>query len=148
MCASRNDVLLCKNEIGYKNLTALVSKAWTEGFYSKPRVDRELLKKHSGGLIALSACLAGEIPKALLRKDYEKAKETALFYIDAFGKDNFFLEIQDHGIEEQQKINPMLIRLSKETGIPVHIADRPLECVALGTGISLETPELWNAISR
>lgn len=110
-------ILLCENNVGYKNLIALVSKAWTEGFYTKPRIDRELLEKHSEGLIALSACLAGEIPSALSRGDYETAKKTAEWYRDVFGKDNFFLEIQNHGLREELEIIPDLIRLSKETGI-------------------------------
>ena len=112
-------VLLCKNNKGYENLIKLVSAGFTEGFYSKPRVDRELLEKYSEGLIALSACLAGEIPKKLLNADYEKAKETALWYSEVFGKDNYFLELQDHNIREQKIVNPQIIRLSKETGIPL-----------------------------
>ncbi len=112
-------VLLCKNNTGYQNLIAMVSKAWTEGFYTKPRIDRELLEKHSEGLIALSACLAGEIPQLLLRGDYEKAKETALWYRDLFGEGNYYIEIQNHGLREQLDILPDLVRLSKETGIPL-----------------------------
>ncbi len=112
-------VLLCKNNEGYKNLIKLVSAGFTEGFYSKPRVDKELLKKHSDGLIALSACLAGEIPKRILNGEYESAKEIALWYKETFGEDNYFLEIQDHGIREQKQVNPQIIKLSKETGIPL-----------------------------
>ncbi len=112
-------VLLCKNEEGYRNLIKLVSKGFTEGFYSKPRVDRELLREYSGGLIALSACLAGEIPKALLERDYQKAKETALWYNGVFGEGNYYLELQDHGLEEQAMVNPQIIRISEETGIPL-----------------------------
>ncbi len=112
-------VLLCKNNEGYKNLIKLVSLGFTEGFYSKPRVDRELLEKYSEGIIALSACLAGEIPRFLLNGDYEKAKQTALWYRDTFGADNYYLEIQDHGIREQKIVNPQIIRISKETGIPL-----------------------------
>ncbi len=112
-------ILLCENQIGYKNLSYLVSKGFTEGFYYKPRIDFELLKEHSEGLIALSACLAGEIPKALSEDDYEKAKSIALKYVDLFGKDNFFIELQDHSIAEQKKINPNLVRLAKEVGIGV-----------------------------
>ena len=111
-------VLLCKNEIGYKNLIKLVSIGFTEGFYSKPRIDRELLKKHSEGLIALSACLAGEIPKALLKNDYESAKNTAAWYKEVFAED-YYLELQDHGIFEQKQINPDIIKLSKELNIPL-----------------------------
>ena len=112
-------VLLCENEVGYKNLIAMVSKAWTEGFYTKPRIDRELLEKHSEGLIALSGCLAGEVSSALVRGDYNGAKEAALWYSELFGKDRYYLEIQNHGLREQLEINPELIRLSKETGIPL-----------------------------
>ncbi len=114
----RHLILLCKNSVGYRNLTAMVSKSFTEGFYSKPRVDEELLAAHSEGLIALSACLSGEIPKLLLRNDYEKAKETALKYSEMFGKDNFYLELQDHGMSEEQRGMLQLVRISKETGIP------------------------------
>ena len=112
-------VLLCKNNEGYQNLIKMVSLAFTEGFYSKPRVDRELLEKHHGGLIALSACLAGEIPRRILRNDYEAAKETALWYNKVFGQGNYYLELQDHGIEEQKIVIPQIIRISKETGIPL-----------------------------
>ena len=109
-------VLLCKNETGYKNLIKMVSKGFTEGFYSKPRVDHDLLKEHHEGLVCLSACLAGEIPQQLLAGDFQRAKETALWYNDLFGQGNYYIEIQDHGIEEQQRILPELIRLSRETG--------------------------------
>lgn len=112
-------VLLCKNATGYQNLISMVSKAWTEGFYTKPRIDRELLEQYHEGIIALSACLAGEIPNALMADDYERAKEKALWYNEVFGQGNFYLELQNHGIREQQQIEPMLIRLSKETGIPL-----------------------------
>lgn len=116
---NRHLVLLCENETGYHNLLALVSKAWVEGFYSKPRVDLDLLREHHEGLIALSACLAGEIPRALARGDYEGAREAALRYEGIFGRGNFYLELQDHGMAEQKRINPQLIRLSRETGIPL-----------------------------
>ncbi len=112
-------VLLCENEVGYANLVRLISAAWTEGFYGKPRVDRELLNQYHEGLIALSACLAGEIPSALRRGDYDAAKRIALEYRTIFGADNFFLEIQDHGLAEQAAINGDLVRLSRETGIPL-----------------------------
>ncbi|MBO4897670.1 MAG: DNA polymerase III subunit alpha [Clostridia bacterium] len=112
-------VLLVKNETGYNNLIKIVSEGFVNGFYYKPRVDRELLEKHSEGIIALSACLAGEIPKKLLSGDYEGAKEIALYYLGVFGEGNYYIEIQDHGIEEQKKINPLLVKLSKETGIPL-----------------------------
>jgi DNA polymerase-3 subunit alpha len=116
-------VLLCKNETGYKNLCLLVSKAYTEGFYIKPRIDMELLSAHHEGLIALSACLAGEIPQCLLQENYNGAKEKALLMRDLFGPDSFYLELQDHGIREQQMVNQGLIRLSEETGIPLVVTN-------------------------
>uniref|UniRef100_UPI003FEE2614 DNA polymerase III subunit alpha n=1 Tax=Candidatus Fimivicinus sp. TaxID=3056640 RepID=UPI003FEE2614 len=116
-------VLLCENNIGYQNLIAMVSEAWIEGFYVKPRIDHELLEKHHEGIIALSACLAGEIPRALSRGDYEGAKETALWYDNLFGRGNYFLELQDHGLREQKQINPLIIRLSRETGIPLVVTN-------------------------
>lgn len=112
-------VLLCKNAAGYQNLIAMVSKASIEGFYSKPRVDLELLRMYHEGLICLSACLAGQIPRRLLERDYDAAKETALLYRDIFGPENYYLEVQDHGILEQKQILPDLYRLSEETGIPL-----------------------------
>ncbi len=112
-------VLLCKNNEGYQNLIKLVSMGFTEGFYSKPRIDKEILQKHSKGLIALSACLAGEIPRLLLNGEYDKAKEAALWYSNVFGKENYYLELQDHNIREQKLINPQIIKISKETGIPL-----------------------------
>ena len=110
-------VLLCENEVGYKNLMKLVSLAYIDGFYSKPRVDKELLKKHSKGIIALSACVAGEVPRALDRSSYDDAVQIALEYQEIFGKGNFFIEIQNHGIELEEKVLPGLVRVSKETGI-------------------------------
>ncbi len=112
-------VLLCENEIGYKNLIYLVSKAYTEGFYSKPRVDAELLRGHSEGIIALSACLAGEIPSALTGGDRERARQIAEKYIKIFGKENFFIELQNHGIAEQRQILPELYSLARELGLGV-----------------------------
>ncbi len=112
-------VLLCKNETGYKNLIKMVSLGFTEGFYSKPRIDRQLLCDHSEGLIALSGCLAGEIARKLSKDDYDGAKSTALWYKDIFGDGNYYLEMQDHGILEQKQINKLLIRLSEDTGIPL-----------------------------
>lgn len=112
-------VLLCENNEGYENLIRLVSIGFTEGFYMKPRVDKETLKKYSKGLIALSACLAGEIPKALTRKNYEEAKNTAIWYKETFGENNFFLELQDHNIDEQKLINPLIKKLSTELSIPL-----------------------------
>lgn len=112
-------ILLCKNNIGYQNLIKMVSKSFIEGFYNKPRIDEELLQQHNEGLIALSACLAGAIPRALNQNDYEMAKEIALRYQKIFGKENFYLELQNHGLEEELRILPMLERLSKETKIPM-----------------------------
>jgi DNA polymerase-3 subunit alpha len=110
-------ILLCKNNQGYQNLIKLVSAGFIEGFYSKPRVDRELLLKHHEGLICLSACLAGEIPRALVAGDYGRARETAEWYRDLFGPDNYYIETQNHGIAEQKEILPELARLAKETGV-------------------------------
>lgn len=110
-------VLLAENEEGYHNLMKIVSRGFTEGYYYKPRVDKEILRQYSGGLIALSACLAGEVQKNLVRGLYEEAKQAAYEYQDIFGKGNFFLELQDHGISEQQTANQGLLRLAKETGI-------------------------------
>ena len=112
-------VLLCKNETGYKNLIQMVSKSWVDGFYVRPRVDKALLEEYHEGLIALSACLAGEIPRKLSVKDFEGAKETALWYNRVFGAGNYYLELQDHGLREQKEILPDLLRLSRETGIPL-----------------------------
>lgn len=146
-------VLLCRNNEGYRNLIKLVSSGFTEGFYSKPRIDKELLEKYSGGLIALSACLAGEIPRLLSSGEYEKAKETALWFDSLFGRGNYYLELQDHGIEEQRRINPQLVRISRETGIPlaatndVHYIKKEdarlhkvLLCIQTGTKINEENP--------
>ena len=112
-------ILLCKNETGYKNLIKLVSSGFLEGFYSKPRVDRELLEQHHEGLICLSACLAGEVPQAILAGDYERAKQIALSYNELFGQGNYYIELQDHGLEQDPVVLPQLIRLSRETGIPM-----------------------------
>ncbi len=112
-------VLLAENDTGYRNLTRLVSAGFTEGFYYKPRVDRELLAQHSEGLIALSACLAGEIPTRILEGQLEEARETARFYRDLFGSENFYLELHDHNIPEQKKVNEVLKQISREEGIPL-----------------------------
>ena len=112
-------VLLCKNNIGYQNLIKLVSKSWTEGFYTKPRVDEELLEQYHEGLIALSACIAGAVPRALLRNDYDAAKEKAIKYNSIFGDGNFYIELQDHGMPEEKRVKPMLINIARETGIPL-----------------------------
>jgi DNA polymerase-3 subunit alpha len=112
-------VLLCENAEGYRNLIKLVSAGFLEGFYYKPRIDHELLARHSKGLIALSACLRGEVAAALLDENYEKARESAYRLRDIFGKGNFFLEVQDQGIEAEQPVNRAMVRLSKESGIPL-----------------------------
>lgn len=112
-------ILLCKNNTGYKNLIKLVSNAFIEGFYSKPRCDFDTLEKYHEGLICLSACLAGEVNRALLNSSYEYAKEVALKYKSIFGDGNYFLEIQNHNIPEQQRILPLLYNLSKELNIPL-----------------------------
>ena len=112
-------VLLAETNEGYQNLIKLVSYGFLEGFYYKPRVDLELLRKYAKGLIAGSACLAGPVARAILTEGYEKAKETALLYDSIFGRGNFFLELQDHGIKEQKIVNEQLIRIHEETGIPM-----------------------------
>ena len=146
-------LLLCENNEGYSNLIKMVSLAFTEGFYSKPRVDRELIEKYHKGIIALSACLAGEIPRALLDNDYEKARETALWYKSVFGEDNYFLELQNHNLPEQARINPYIMKLSRELGIKtvatndVHYINREdafmhkvLLCVQTGSKINENNP--------
>lgn len=142
-------VLLCENNKGYNNLIKMVSLSFTEGFYSKPRVDKELLEKYHDGIIALSACLAGEIPKALLAGDYDRAKESASWYKSVFGADNYFLELQNHNLPEQARINPYILKLSRELGIKtaatndVHYISKDdsfmhkvLLCVQTGTKIN------------
>lgn len=155
-------ILLCENETGYYNLLKLVSAAFTEGFYSRPRVDHTLLEQHREGLIALSACLAGEIPRALAAGNYENAKRIAGYYAGVFGKDNFFLELQDHGIEAQKTVNNGIKRLSRELGLglvatnDVHYLtkedaqmQRILMCIQTGTTVlepsplSFETDEFY-----
>lgn len=123
-------ILLAKNEEGYRNLVKLVSIGFVDGFYYKPRVDYELLKKYSKGIIALSACLAGQVQQKLLNGQYKEAKEVALKLNEIFGQDNFYLELQDHGLKEQKKVNIFLRKLSEDTGIPlvatndVHYVDK------------------------
>ena len=116
-------VLLCKDRTGYENLCYLVSEAFLHGFYGKPRVDLELLEAHHEGLIALSACLAGAIPQALMNEDYDKARATALELSRIFGQDNFYLELQDHGIAAQRPVNQGIQRLARETGLPMVITN-------------------------
>ena len=112
-------VLLAENNKGYSNLMKIVSKGFVEGFYYKPRVDMEVLREYHEGIIALSACLAGEVQRYLVRGMYEEAKKAALKYEEIFGKDNYFLELQDHGIPEQKHVNQQLLRMSRELGIPL-----------------------------
>ncbi len=154
-------VLLCKNNIGYQNLSKLVSLSNIEGFYIKPRIDLELLEKYSEGLICLSACLAGEIPRNLMNGRYEEAKVAAMRYKDIF-KDDFYLEIMDHGIEEQKDVIPEILKLSKELDIPivatndVHYVEKDdnymqhvLVCIQTGKsvddkdGLEFETKEFY-----
>ena len=116
-------VLLCENRKGYENLCLLVSEAFTNGFYGKPRVDLELLEKYHEGLIATSACLAGAIPQYLMTEDYEAAKEHALRLAKIFGPDRFYLELQDHGIEEQRAVNQGVMRIARETGLPMVVTN-------------------------
>ncbi len=150
--ASRHLVLLVKNETGYKNLIKLVSAGFTEGFYIKPRVDKELLREYSEGLVCLSACLAGEVQQLLAGGNYEGAKRAALEHLEIFGEGNYYLELQDHGIPEQAAVNRGLERISEETGIPlvctndahyVTKEDAPLQDVLLciQTGKTIDDPD-------
>ena len=116
-------VLLAENDLGYSNLTKIVSKGYVDGFYYKPRVDMEILEQYHEGIIALSACLAGEVPRYLVRNFYEEGKKAALRYQEIFGKGNFFLELQDHGIPEQRLVNQQLMRMSQETGIELVVTN-------------------------
>lgn len=155
-------VLLCENNTGYHNLMKLVSLGFTEGFYVRPRIDEELLKQYHEGLIALSACLAGQIPHLLREGRYDDAARTACRYRNLFGPDHYYLELQDHGLADQKNINPQLIRLSGETGIPlvctndVHYLTKEdakvqqvLLCIQTGTtldepaSMSFETEEFY-----
>lgn len=155
-------ILLCENNEGYRNLVKLVSIASVKGFYNKPRVDKELLKKYHSGLICMSACLAGEIPRLISMGNYEGAKSVALEYREIFGMDNFFIEVQNHGIQQELKVLPLLYRLSAETGIPLAASNdchyvgksdsemqNVLLCIQTGktleepNGISFETNEFY-----
>lgn len=150
-------ILLCENNTGYQNLIKLVSDASVNGFYNKPRCDRETLKKYHEGLICLSACLSGEVARRLMQDNYGEAKQAALDYRNIFGKDNYFIEIQDHGLEGQRKINPYLYTLSEETGIPIvatndaHYIDengaeiqRVLTAISTNTTINEKNPLNFN----
>ena len=155
-------VLLARDAAGYRNLLALSSLGYTEGFYYKPRIDDELLERHREGLIALSACLAGDIPAAILDGRPDEARARAQYYRELFGPDGFFLEMQDHGIPEQAVVNRELVRLSRETGIPlvatndIHYTERGdaraqdvLICIGTGKKVSegkrmkFEHPEFY-----
>ena len=116
-------VLLCENQEGYRNLIQLVSTGYLDGFYYKPRIDKDLLSRHSKGLIALSACLRGDINETLLSNRYEEARRLAYEYGDLFGPKNFFLELQDHGLEQDGRVMPMVHRLSADTGIPLVVTN-------------------------
>lgn len=144
-------ILLCMNNTGYHNLVKLVSMGYVEGFYSKPRVDIEILRAHCEGLICMSACLGGEIPRKLRNGDFQGAKDTALLYADIFGPNNFFLELQNHFQEEDAQVIPLLQRLSRETGIPmaaandahyIHKEDWQVQEVllAIGTNTTIDQP--------
>ncbi len=116
-------VLLCENNEGYKNLSRLVSEGFTRGFYYRPRVDYKLLEKYSGGLIALSACLSGDLPKLLLDGRDNEARQVAQKYLDIFGRGNFFVELQDHGIPEEKQVLPRLVKLAREMDIPLVVTN-------------------------
>ena len=116
-------VLLCETQEGYKNLINLVSTGYLDGFYYKPRIDKDLLARHSKGLIAMSACLRGDINETLLADKYEAARQLANEYVDLFGKNNFFLEMQDHGLDPDKQVMPQIRRLSTETGIPLVVTN-------------------------
>jgi len=116
-------VLLCMNETGYRNLSYMVSQSFVDGFYGKPRVDWELLQAHHEGLIALSACIAGKIPQQILQKDLDGARATALQYAQLFGPENFYLELQDHKLPEQQEVNLGIQRIARETGLPLVVTN-------------------------
>ncbi len=144
-------ILLAKDDVGYRNLCRLVTDAHLDGYYYKPRIDRDHLAKHSQGLVGLSACLGGEIPRALETDDWELARKLAGEYGDIFGPDGFFLELQDHGLAEQRRLNEQLLRLAPEAGLPlvvtndlhyVHEAQSEAHDVLLcvGTGNNLDTP--------
>ena len=116
-------ILLCENNTGYQNLIKLVSAGFTEGFYYKPRIDYELLKQHTEGLICLSACLSGDLPKMLLEGRYDDAKTYALQMQELFGKDHYYIELMDHGIPEEKTVLPRLVRVAQETGIPMVVTN-------------------------
>ena len=147
-------VLLCKDRTGYENLCKLVSEAFVNGFYKRPRVDLDLLKQYHEGLIALSACLSGAVAKHLIEEDYPAAKECALNLAEIFGADHFYLELQDHGIDKQMHVNQGIMRIARETGIPLVVTndahylrreDAKMQDVLLciQTGKTVEDPNRW-----
>lgn len=144
-------ILLCRNDAGYRNLCHLVSAGFTDGFYVKPRIDWALLHEHANGLICLSGCVAGAIPRMLINGDYAGARSKALELRELFGEDGFYLEIQDHGIEDEKTAYKGLVRLSEDTGIPLvitndsHYVNREdahtqdvLMCIQMGTSCALK----------
>ena len=144
-------ILIAQNDTGYKNLSWLSSIAFTEGMYYKPRIDFKLLEKYHEGLICLSACIQGEIPKALLFNDFKRAEETALKYKNLFGPDRFYIELQDHGIAEQKEVAPKLIELAHKLNIPLVVTNDIHYCrredaeaqdalICIGTKKSLKDP--------
>jgi DNA polymerase III subunit alpha len=150
-------VLLAENQDGYRNLIQMVSTGFLEGFYYKPRIDKDLLARHSKGIIALSACLKGDINEAMLEDRYQDGKKLAYEYQDIFGKENFFLELQDHGLEQDKRLLPMLYRLGQETGMPLvasndaHYLSRDdaraheiLLCIQTGKTLSDEKRMKWD----
>ena len=152
-------VLLCENNEGYKNLSRLVSEGFTRGFYYRPRVDYALLKKYSGGLIALSACLSGDLPKLLLDGRDNEAREMAQRYVDIFGPGNFYVELQDHGIPEEKQVLPRLVRLAREMDIPLVVtndchyltaadADAQEVLMCIQTGKTLSDPNRMKMTTR
>ena len=124
--SSNHLVLLARNEVGYRNLIKLTSDSYLEGFYYKPRVDLELLRQHSEGLICLSACLKGKVNQLILGNQVDRATATALEFREIFGEENFFLELQDHGIEDQKSANEVLRRIAKRTGIETVVEGPPM----------------------
>ena len=116
-------VLLAENDQGYKNLMKIVTRGFTEGYYYRPRVDYEVLEQYHEGIIALSACLAGEIPNKILKEDYEGARAAARRMNELFGQGNFFLELQDHGLRDQTQVNSVIMRMSKELDIPLVVTN-------------------------
>jgi DNA polymerase-3 subunit alpha len=151
-------VLLCESQEGYRNLIQLVSTGYLDGFYYKPRIDKDLLARHSKGLIALSACLKGDVNETLLAGRYDDAMRLAYTYADIFGNSNFFLEIQDHHLEQDQRVNPLVNRLSQETGIPLvatndsHYLRKDdarahdiLMCISTGKSVNDANRMKWNA---